>query len=245
MSLSLSLQLQEPDVADNSPARAPREPHESLLAHYYRDVGRLPVLQARQEFEMARNLEQAEVDLWTHILSDPRLAGPILDLLERRLGEQAPELADLRCRERAARTRSVTSAALARYRQRSAEVAQQIRRLGRRAAVVKADVSEEEDVRAMMEFVGERFERLDVLVSNAASGGFRTLMEANPRHFDAAMHTNATMQQSARDFTARSSVEAAPAPRCHPHRPIPCTAPGRAVPDRRRSGRSRPARSWG
>jgi enoyl-[acyl-carrier protein] reductase III len=73
----------------------------------------------------------------------------------------------------------------------AAEVADEIQSLGRRAAAIKADVSETEDVRAMMEFVGERFERLDILVSNAATGGFRPLMEASPRHFDAAMHTNA------------------------------------------------------
>lgn len=75
-------------------------------------------------------------------------------------------------------------------------VAEEIQRLGRRAAVVKADVSEPEDVEAMVAFVGERFQRLDVLVSNAAGGGFRPLMEATPRQFDATMNTNvrATLQ---------------------------------------------------
>jgi enoyl-[acyl-carrier protein] reductase III len=90
----------------------------------------------------------------------------------------------------------------------AAEVAAEIQSLGRRAAAIKADVSETEDVRAMMEFVGERFERLDILVSNAATGGFRPLMESSPRHFDAAMHTNArsliTLAQEARPFLTRS-----------------------------------------
>jgi enoyl-[acyl-carrier protein] reductase III len=90
----------------------------------------------------------------------------------------------------------------------AAEVAEEIQSLGRRAAAIKADVSETEDVRAMLEFVGERFERLDILVSNAATGGFRPLMESSPRHFDAAMHTNArsliTLAQEARPLLKRS-----------------------------------------
>jgi len=70
------------------------------------------------------------------------------------------------------------------------EVAQEIQRLGRRAATVKADVSEEEDGRSLMEFVKTRFETLDILVSNAASSGFRPLMEASSRNFEATMNTN-------------------------------------------------------
>ncbi len=70
------------------------------------------------------------------------------------------------------------------------EVAEEIDALGRRAAVVKADVSEDDDVRSMMEFVDREFDRLDILVSNAATGGFRPLLGASLRHFDNAMHTN-------------------------------------------------------
>jgi enoyl-[acyl-carrier protein] reductase III len=36
----------------------------------------------------------------------------------------------------------------------------------------------------------DEFKRLDILVSNAASGGFRNLMDATPRHFEATMNTN-------------------------------------------------------
>ncbi len=70
------------------------------------------------------------------------------------------------------------------------EVADQITALGRRAAIVKADVSEPEDIQALVEFVGQSFGKIDILVSNAASGGFRQIMEATPKHFDAAMKTN-------------------------------------------------------
>ena len=56
--------------------------------------------------------------------------------------------------------------------------------------VVKADVSEEDDVRSMMEAVRERFGRLDILVSNAATGGFRALMASTTRNFHATYGTN-------------------------------------------------------
>lgn len=92
------------------------------------------------------------------------------------------------------------------------EVAAEIQALGRRVATVKADVSEPEDVEAMIGFVRERFGRLDILVSNAASGGFRPLMEATPRHFDATMGTNVlpllTLVQQARPMLERTDGRA-------------------------------------
>jgi len=68
--------------------------------------------------------------------------------------------------------------------------AERIAEMGRRVAVVRADVSEQPDVQSMLEFVGETFGRLDILVSNAASGGFRPLLSATPRNFEATMNTN-------------------------------------------------------
>ncbi len=70
------------------------------------------------------------------------------------------------------------------------EVAEQVQALGVRVAAVKADVSEQEDCDAMMEYVGHQFGRLDILVSNAATGGFRPLLAMTRRHFDATMKTN-------------------------------------------------------
>ncbi len=70
------------------------------------------------------------------------------------------------------------------------QVADEIARHGRRSAVVKADVSEPEDVKAMVDFVAERFGRLDVLVSNVATGGFRLLVDSTPAQFAATMNTN-------------------------------------------------------
>ena len=70
------------------------------------------------------------------------------------------------------------------------EIAEQVQSLGRRAAVVKADVSEPEDVKAMLEFVKDRFGGLDIVISNAATGGFRPLIESTPAHFEATMNVN-------------------------------------------------------
>ena len=70
------------------------------------------------------------------------------------------------------------------------EVAAEIDALGRRAYVVKADVGEEEDVKTMMQFVSETVGRLDIIVSNAATGGFRPLLAADSRHFHTTMNIN-------------------------------------------------------
>lgn len=70
------------------------------------------------------------------------------------------------------------------------ELAREIQSLGRNAAVVKADMSEKEDIESMMEFVDERFGKLDILVSNAATGGFRPLVAVTQRNFESTMRTN-------------------------------------------------------
>lgn len=70
------------------------------------------------------------------------------------------------------------------------QVAAEVRAAGRCVAVVKADVGEPEDVAAMIDFIREYFGRLDILVSNAATGGFRPLLATTPKHLEAAMKTN-------------------------------------------------------
>ena len=69
-------------------------------------------------------------------------------------------------------------------------VAAEIAAMGRRVACIRADVGEEEDVEDMVGFVREQFGALDIVVHNAATGGFRPLAATSQRHFDAAMHTN-------------------------------------------------------
>ncbi len=70
------------------------------------------------------------------------------------------------------------------------EVAREVVGMGRRAYVIKADVGEEDDVESMMDFVAQNIGRLDIVVSNAATGGFRPLLAANARHFQTTMSTN-------------------------------------------------------
>lgn len=70
------------------------------------------------------------------------------------------------------------------------ETAEQILALGRRVHVIKADISEEDDVRSMMEYIERAIGQLDIMVSNAATGGFRPLLAANLRHFQNTFQTN-------------------------------------------------------
>ncbi|MGD9721268.1 MAG: SDR family oxidoreductase [Pirellulales bacterium] len=75
-------------------------------------------------------------------------------------------------------------------RQAAMSVADEVAELGRRVLVVKADVSEQDDVRSMMDAIREHFGTLDILLSNAATGGFRPLLGATARNFQAAYNTN-------------------------------------------------------
>ena len=70
------------------------------------------------------------------------------------------------------------------------EVAEEIESLGRTALVVKADVAHRDDMEAMIGVVEEEFGQLDILISNAATGGFRPLVTTTDRNFEAAMNTN-------------------------------------------------------
>lgn len=70
------------------------------------------------------------------------------------------------------------------------ELAKKIQSLGRNVAVVKADVSEKDDIDSMIEFVDERFGKLDILVSNAATGGFRPMLAVTQKNFESTMRTN-------------------------------------------------------
>jgi enoyl-[acyl-carrier protein] reductase III len=70
------------------------------------------------------------------------------------------------------------------------EVAHEITQRGRQAWIVKADVSEKEDVEMMFDFIRMQIGQLNILVSNAATGGFRPLLTASNKNFDAAFHTN-------------------------------------------------------
>ena len=70
------------------------------------------------------------------------------------------------------------------------QVAEVIQAMGRNVAVVKADVSERDDCESMMEYIGETFGKLDILVSNAATGGFRPMLAITQKNFESTMKTN-------------------------------------------------------
>ena len=76
------------------------------------------------------------------------------------------------------------------------DVAREVEQLGPRALVVKADVSEQDDVAAMMDFIASEWGQLDSIISNAATGGFRPLLDSRIQHFEAAMKTIAGTARS-------------------------------------------------
>ena len=65
----------------------------------------------------------------------------------------------------------------ARSKSAAQETAEEIKALGREALVVKANVGNVEKIKEMFEQIEEVFGRLDVFVSNAASGVLRPIME--------------------------------------------------------------------
>ena len=88
------------------------------------------------------------------------------------------------------------------------DVAREVMARGREVAVIKADMGEPEDVEVMIDYVRDTFGRIDVLVSNAATGGFRPLVATMPKHFEAAMRINVqafiSLVQSALPLLERS-----------------------------------------
>jgi len=71
------------------------------------------------------------------------------------------------------------------------EVAASIRSLGTRALTVQANVAEHDDVHGMFDLLEREFGRVDILISNAASGVLRPAMELTPRHWQWTMDINA------------------------------------------------------
>jgi enoyl-[acyl-carrier protein] reductase III len=78
-----------------------------------------------------------------------------------------------------------------RHRQDAEQTAAQIEEQGVKCLVVKANVAEDDDVRAMFDQIGAEFGRIDFLVSNAASGVLKPAMELSARHWNWAMDINA------------------------------------------------------
>jgi enoyl-[acyl-carrier protein] reductase III len=78
-----------------------------------------------------------------------------------------------------------------RHRKDAEETLRAVEKLGRRCLLVKANVANDADVKAMFETIGHEFGRLDILVSNAASGVLKPCLELTGRHWNWAMDINA------------------------------------------------------
>lgn len=63
-------------------------------------------------------------------------------------------------------------------------VAQELRSLGRRTLVIKADVADPSDVARMFSVIQSAFGKLDILVNNAASAVFRPLLQLEEKHWE-------------------------------------------------------------
>ena len=71
-------------------------------------------------------------------------------------------------------------------------VAEEITTLGRRASVIRADVSEEQDVRAMFAQIMADYGRLDILVNNAGTSQPKDIFEMDTADWDRIIKTNLT-----------------------------------------------------
>ncbi|MGD8586333.1 MAG: SDR family NAD(P)-dependent oxidoreductase, partial [Chloroflexota bacterium] len=71
------------------------------------------------------------------------------------------------------------------------DTAEEIRAMGRRAIVVKANVGDLDQLNGMYDAVESEFGRLDFLIHNAASGFNHPVTEQKPKGWDWTMNINA------------------------------------------------------
>jgi enoyl-[acyl-carrier protein] reductase III len=73
----------------------------------------------------------------------------------------------------------------------ASETAASLREHGARALTVRANVADPEEIASMFSTLRSEFGRLDILISNAASGVLRPALELTPRHWQWTMDINA------------------------------------------------------
>jgi enoyl-[acyl-carrier protein] reductase III len=78
------------------------------------------------------------------------------------------------------------------HRSAAEQTAAAIRAFGVQASTFKCNVSNEDDVLHLFEEIATTWGRLDILISNAASGILRPALEITPRHFHWTMDINAS-----------------------------------------------------
>ncbi|WP_438312680.1 enoyl-[acyl-carrier-protein] reductase FabL [Sporosarcina sp. FA9] len=79
----------------------------------------------------------------------------------------------------------------ARSKSAAEETVKEIEALGRKALMIRANVGDVKKLRLMFEEIKIEFGRLDVFVSNAASGVLRPIMDLEESHWDWTMNINA------------------------------------------------------
>jgi len=79
----------------------------------------------------------------------------------------------------------------ARSKSAAEETVKEIEALGQKAIMIRSNVGDVKKLREMFATVKEEFGRLDVFVSNAASGVLRPIMELEESHWDWTMNINA------------------------------------------------------
>ncbi|EUJ29119.1 enoyl-(acyl carrier protein) reductase [Listeria floridensis FSL S10-1187] len=79
----------------------------------------------------------------------------------------------------------------ARNRKKAEEVKAEIEKRGQRCEIFKANIGDVEKTRALFEEIKASFGRLDLFISNAASGVLKPLMELQETHWDWTMNINA------------------------------------------------------
>ncbi len=78
-----------------------------------------------------------------------------------------------------------------RSRESAAATAAEVEKLGRKALLYKVNVARSDRLEDMFKAIGDEFGRLDILVSNAASGVIKPAMELTRRHWEWTMDINA------------------------------------------------------
>ncbi len=78
-----------------------------------------------------------------------------------------------------------------RKRDTAEQTAEEARKLGVRAHIIKADVGNEQKVEKMFDEIEQEFGRLDILISNAASGVARSALDLDSRGWDWTLNANA------------------------------------------------------
>jgi len=78
-----------------------------------------------------------------------------------------------------------------RHRTNASEVVAEIEGQGGRCLAIRANLADEDSLTALFDEVRRRYARLDIIVSNAASGVLKPVKELKSRHWDWAVNINA------------------------------------------------------